>query len=311
MRRFEPNRVLVIESHTEDNRPFLRPSRANNAIIAGLIARYLERFDGVQVFAFCFLSNGFRLLLRDTRGELPKLMEGFKRDLATQINKRLGRKNARVFAGKYTAHPVLDDAELEEAFAEILCAPVLSDQVSTMAQSPFVDCHELLLGEMRQAYPWVDGTLLHDRTRRGQEVPLEEVTFCSELKLHPLPRLDGRRRDESVRQRRARISGIIRVEERRAAAECRRTGRTVLGARRVRSQNPLGLPPREPMKPLRFERSEDDLLLLAYEIETASIAAAYRKCFLRYLEAAVKGLRRKLAWPPSTYPPSCLVPATG
>jgi hypothetical protein len=311
VRTFNPRRIYVIESRTEEDRPFLRPSRETNALIAGLLAHYLERFDGIELFAFCFLSNGFRMILRDTRGELPRFMEGFKWELAVKTNKRLGRKKARVFAGKYTARPVLDEAELNDTFAEILCAPVLNDQVSTMAQSPFFDCRELLLGEMSKTFEWVDGTLLHDRTRRGQQVPLEEVTFTSELRLHPLPRFDGSPRKESAGRRRERISGIIRTEERRAAAERRRAGVQVLGARMVRSQNPLDHPPRRPMNPLRFQRSEDDPLLLAYEAEVAPIVEAYRKTFRRYLAAAVAGLRRKLVWPPGTYPPSCLVPATG
>jgi hypothetical protein len=311
VRTFNPTRILVVESRTEEDRPFLRPSKKNNALIAGLLAHYLERFDGIELYAFIFLSNGFRMLLRDTRGELPRFMEGFKWELATKINKKLGRKRARVFAGKYTARPVLDEAELNDVFAEIVCAPVLEDQVSTMAQSPFFDCRELLLGEMSRAFEWVDGTLLHDRTRRGQQVPLEEVTFTSELRLHPLPRFDGSPRKESDRQRRERINGIIRTEERRAAAARGRTGRAVLGARKVRSQNPLGHTPRTPMTPLRFQRSEHDPVLLAYNAELAPIVAAYRKCFARYLEAAVRGLRRKLVWPPGTFPPSCLVPASG
>jgi hypothetical protein len=311
VRTFNPTCIYVIESRTEEDRPLLRPSRKNNDLSAGLLAHSLERFDGIELYAFCFLSNGFRMLLRDPRGELPKFMEDFKWEFAMKTNKRLGRKKARVFAGKYTARPVLDDAELLDVYAEIVCAPVLEGQVSTMAQSPFFGCHELLLGEMRQSYEWVDGTLLHNRTRRGQRVPLEEVTFTSELKLHPLPRIDGSPRKESARQRRERISGIIAAEEQRAAAERRRTGRKVLGARKVRSQDPLGHPPRTPMKPLRFQRSADDPLLLAYEAEVAPIIAAYRKTFRRYLAAAVAGLRRKLVWPPGTYPPSCLVPATG
>ncbi len=311
MRLIDPNRIYVIESRTEEDRPFLRPSARTLAIIAGLFASYLEQFDGIEVYAFCFLSNGFRILLRDTRGELPRFMQGFKRELAVEINKLLGRTRARVFAGKYTSRPVLDEAELEDVFAEILCAPVREGQVSTMSQSPFFDCRALLLGERRQSFSRVDATLLHNRTRRGQEVPLEEVTFTHELKLHPLPRLDGRPRNESEQARRARITAIIREEEQRAAGERGRTGRQVLGARKVRFQDPLGLVPRVPMQPLRFERSEDDPLLQAYEAEVAPTVATYREIFRRYREAALAGLRRRLVWPPGTYPPSCLVPATG
>ena len=37
------------------------------------------------------------------------------------------------------------------------------------------------------------------------------------------------------------------------------------------------------MRPLRFERREDDPLLQAYAAEVAPIVAAYRKTFRRYL----------------------------
>ena len=72
---------------------FLLPSEK----ITNLIQRWFSRAlclygQGLEIYAFIFLSNHVHILSNDTQGRLTAFMWDFQSNLAKAINRELGRK---------------------------------------------------------------------------------------------------------------------------------------------------------------------------------------------------------------------------
>jgi putative transposase len=72
-------------------RPFLfRPSKASDQVFAYALAVAARR-HGVQVHAYCVLSNHLHLVVTDPRGELPAFQQLLGMLVARAVNALLGR----------------------------------------------------------------------------------------------------------------------------------------------------------------------------------------------------------------------------
>lgn len=72
---------------------FLLPNKETNDLIRFWMAKGISKYaQNLEVFAFCFLSNHFHMLVRDPGGQLAIFMSYFQGNLAKAVNKKIGRK---------------------------------------------------------------------------------------------------------------------------------------------------------------------------------------------------------------------------
>ena len=304
MRVHLPNHFFFVTNRCEQERFFMLPKPRINQLIGAWLAKALEEHgDGIQLYAFIFLSNHLHLLLRDARGQLAEFMWFFQLNLARAVNRELGRRG-HFFSREYDAVPVLTDADFEERYAYVVTNAVKAGLVDRAADGPFLSSLEMALTDKPRRFRWLDRTRLHNRTRRGQRVDHRDFERTYELRLSLPPLWRGL----STRARRARIRGLVQTSERRYRRERRAEGRGVLGRRRILAQSPL-MRPRDPARRPRvkvFCKLRE--LRAEYLAGLRDLVGRYREAYGAWLAAVRRGRRLHVEWPPGCYPPSALRP---
>jgi putative transposase len=304
MRVHLPNDVFFVTNRCEEERLFMLPKPAINRLIGAWLAKALqEHGDGIELYAFIFLSNHLHLLLRDTKGRLAEFMWFFQLNLARAVNRELGRRG-HFFSREYDAVPVLTDADFEERYAYVVTNAVKAGLVAQAADGPFFSSLDAALTDKKLRFRWLDRTRLHNRTRRGQPVAARDFERTYELRLAIPPLWRGL----TTRARRARIRELVRTSEQRYRRERRAEGRGVLGRRRILAQSPL-MRPRDPARRPRvkvFCKLKE--LREAYLAGVRELVGRYREAYGVWLAALRLGHRAQVEWPPGCYPPSSLRP---
>jgi putative transposase len=113
----------------------LRPSRASNQLFLYLLALAAERF-GIQVHAFCVLSNHVHIILTDPRALLPAFQQLLGALVARAMNAALGRWEAFWAPGSYSAVRLLSAEDVIEKTAYVLANPVAAGLVATGSAWP-------------------------------------------------------------------------------------------------------------------------------------------------------------------------------
>jgi len=301
-----PDQVYLITNRCEEERFFLHPRPGIKKLIGAWLAKSLAEYgDGIELYAFIFMSNHLHLLLRDTRGKLAEFMCYFQGNLARAVNRELGREKGHFFAEEYDAVPVLTDEDFETRYAYVLTNAVKVGLVSRAASSPFFSSLNAALGDNCLSFTWFNRTERHNRTRRGQKVDDAEFERGYTLELSIPPMWEGL----SCGQRRARIRGLVKGNEVRYGRERRAVGMGVMGVRRVLNQSPFT----RPANPSRRRRAR---VYCRYKEQEAAYlellkqtVGAYREVYGVYIAAVREGRRlRSLEWPSGCYPPSSMVP---
>ncbi len=306
MRTHSHENLYFVTNRCEEERFFLLPKPNVNQLIGSWLAKALDKYgDGIEIYAFIFMSNHLHILLRDTKGQLAKFMWYFQLNLAKAINREcLGRRRGHFFSREYDATPVLTNEDIEERYAYILTNAVKPGLVAKAADGPFFSSLAAALNDKPFRFTWFDRTRKHNRTRRGQKVDNSEFVKRYEFRLSIPPHW----RTLSTRQRRKRIRDLVRANEARYGRERRAEGRGVLGVRRILSQSPLARP-RNPARRPRVkvfcknpEKKEEFLTSLK------TTFGLYKQAYQGFVNASKKRRKALLEWPPGCYPPSSMVP---
>lgn len=304
MRVHRQGEVYFVTNRCEQERFLLLPKPRINRLIGAWLAKALrEHGDGIELYAFIFLSNHLHLLLRDNQGRLAEFMWFLQLNLARAVNREL-RRHGHFFSREYDAVPVLTDADFEERYAYVVTNAVKAGLVARAADAPFLSSLGPALDDKPRRFRWLDRTRLHNRTRRGQPVDWREFERVYELRLAVPPQWRG----QSTRARRARIRALVRGAERRYGRERRAAGRGVLGRQRILAQSPL-MRPRDPARRPRvkvFCKVRE--LRAAYLAGVRELVGRYREAYGAWLAASRLAVRALVEWPPGCYPPSSLHP---
>jgi REP element-mobilizing transposase RayT len=89
-RQIVPGRTYLVTRRCLLRHFFLRPSPVVNQVFAYVLALAAQRY-GVQVHAFCVLSNHFHLVLTDPNARLPAFQQFLAAFVARALNAHLGR----------------------------------------------------------------------------------------------------------------------------------------------------------------------------------------------------------------------------
>jgi REP element-mobilizing transposase RayT len=129
-RQILPGRTYLITRRCLDRHFFLRPSPLVNQLVAYVLALAAARY-GVQVHAYCVLSNHLHLVLTDPKARLPAFQQYLAAFVARALNAHLGREEFFWAAGTYSAVALGSPEDVVAKAAYTLANPVAAGLVPT------------------------------------------------------------------------------------------------------------------------------------------------------------------------------------
>ena len=299
------NDVFFVTNRCEEERFFMLPRAKVNHLIGTWLAKALEKYgDGIEIFAFIFLSNHFHILLRDNKGQLAKFMWYLQLNLGKAINKLNNERIGHFFCKKYDAAFVATDEDFIDRYAYVVTNAVKAGLVSKASAAPFFSSLPSALSEKPMRFKWIDWTAFHNRTRRNQKVDIKEFERVSEIRLAAPPMWAS----YSKAKRGKVIAQLVKQYERRYAKERRAVGTSVLGAQKIKGQKWWMRPKNPARRPrvkvfCRIKELKEEILDAIH-----AMTSAYRDVYQRFYKWALSGRLKPLPWPKGAYPPSFMAP---
>jgi len=259
----------------------LKPSPVTNEVFRYVLAVAARRF-GVQVHAFCVLSNHFHLLVTDPQARLTAFEQYLDSLVARALNASLGRWESFWAPSSYSAVALSTPEAVVEKAAYVLANPVAA-------------------GLVRHGRDWPGLWSPPERIGSGPvEVRRPTVFFrpeggmpeTAELELFTPPGFD------SPADFRDRLAQALAVLEEQAQRNLSAKGQGFLGQRRVLAQKPTGRPATgEPKRRLSPRVAGRDKWK---RVEALSRLAEFRDAYRKAWQALRDGLRDAL-FPAGTY----------
>jgi len=226
-RRILPGATYFVTRRCSERRFFLRPSRLTNGVVLYVLAVAAQRY-GVQVHAFCVLSNHIHLVLTDRKGCLPAFMQYLDSLVARAVNAALGRfEGFWAQDGSYSAVEPLAPADVVAKTAYVLANPVAAGLVRRGSDWPGLRTSPDQLGAAKLV------------ARRPDHFfdPDGSMPEMVELELAPPPGF-------TAAQFRALVGAAVEQEEERHRHRAASEGRRFLGVARILAQSPFASPAR-------------------------------------------------------------------
>jgi REP element-mobilizing transposase RayT len=220
-----PGRLWFVSRRCFERRFLMRPSEETNAIILYCLAVAAKRY-GIQLHAYCFLSNHLHMVLTDPRGNLPAFAQYMDSLIARALNTVLGRWEWFWAPGSFSGVQPETAADVLEKMAYTLANPVAAGLVRRGKEWPGVRSTPEQIGAGKVMVKKPERFF-----RKGGPMP-EEV----ELEV-VCPAGLGR-----VEEVRAALARRVEELEDEAARRLGEEGRTFLGAKRVKAQKPSARP---------------------------------------------------------------------
>ena len=181
LRDLDPTKFKLVTIRTSLAQLWMVPSRKMNRIVGGALARYQES-EGVEIYAFCILSNHMHLLVRSNSGILAHFFENVNREIARRINK-LNDRIACFWGRRYDMQTIINEDDLLEAFLYITTNAVKHGLVPEARKWPGLSNYHQSLDQIAQTFTFTHYSL---RDEQGNFV----VTQHS-LKVSRLPIFDS------------------------------------------------------------------------------------------------------------------------
>ncbi len=280
-RRILPGTTYLVTRRTVQRTFLLRPSRQLNQAFLYCLGYAAERY-GIDVHAFCVMSNHFHLVLTDPRGTLPQFMHWLNLFFAKCVNVMLGRWESVWTGGSYSSVVLVGAQTILEKIVYTLSNPVTAGLVRFGAQWP---------GERTRPQDIGTRELVAERPKFffGEEMP-EEIRLPL-VRPPCLSELDDSALSERLAER-------VSEAEARIHEEFDRKDRKFLGAKAVRARSPFASPnTQEPRRNLRPRVAcRDKWSRIAWLKEIKVFLDEYREA-LRQFSSGV----RDVVFPAGTY----------
>lgn len=281
-----PRQVLPGTTYLVTRRCFhrqflLRPSATTNEIFLYVLAIAARRF-GVELHAFCVLSNHFHLVVTDPDARLPAFEQYLDSLVARALNASLGRWEAFWAPSSYSAVALVSPEDVLDKAAYVLANPVAAGLVRRGREWPGLWSNPAAVG----------GPALLAKRPSIFFRPKGRMPESLELTLTPPPGFSSA--EDFTEQ----LAAAVAEREENALNALRSRGLAPLGATRVLAQKPFGNPaPGEPRRMLNPRIAARD--------KWKRIEALGRLVeFLRAYRAAWRLFRagvRDVLFPPGTY----------
>jgi REP element-mobilizing transposase RayT len=262
----DPKAYRLITIRTDEARLWMIPTRKMEKLLGGIVARYAF-FMRIEIYAYCFLTNHYHLLIRAPLGNTDEFCENVNREIARRVNwthHRIGNFWQR----RYDDLIILSDNDLLEAFLYITTNPVKHGLVEHPRLWPGLCSYQQSLSERERTFTFYYYSALN---------PAD--TACKhDLKLSILPQFTSM----SSRQRRQRIESLIEERTTKIVEFRRSKGRGFLGIRGVMSMTPGEIPQSISRSSRPPAYSKDAALLLEARIMRRDRRERYREASMRY-----------------------------
>ncbi len=202
--------IHMVTNRCEEGRYFLLPATAVNEIICYWFTRTLASYgDGIEVYAFCFLSNHFHILLKDTKGTLAKFMGIFQSNVGKAINREIGRGPAHFWQGHYDDQIIKGDKTFWNKYVYVLTNAVKSGLVGRTEDWDGLNSFEAALTGKPIKGEGLNRTNYHKATRGNVKHRKSEFEETYELHISPPPMLE----DMSQKERKKEIYRMVKHAE--------------------------------------------------------------------------------------------------
>jgi REP element-mobilizing transposase RayT len=292
--------IYFVTNRTIEERFWLTPCHKVRSIFGRWLAKAAKK-RGVEIFAYCVMSNHYHLLVRAPRGNLSAFMEYLQANVAKSVNRLHGRRGP-LWQRRYSAEPVLDTDAMVDRIAYIVSNPVTAHAVATAEIWPGLSSISDLTGKNPQSFELFDATGWHKARGPADRRPFLSTVTLTISRLPALAHLD----DPAYRQR---ILDAVAVYTQSAAIERRRRGIRVMGLAKLRRLRPSD----RPKKPKRSPRPRchTTVLKLWKEFQTIyrDFVTAYRIAAEAYRQGHVTTIFPRGSFPPSRHPSPPTMPA--
>jgi hypothetical protein len=243
------------------------------------------------------MSNHLHLLVRDTQGELAAWASYLLGNLARSIN-AIRERWGVVFARRYSAEPVLDDAALLDRLVYVVTNPVNAGLCKQSRHWPglvlWTSAGEPELREVswvgRKAYR----NARYQARQRGEAPPSpDRFRIRGTLVIHSIPA-----EIDSGSEGRCEIAEAIAARERELAVDRRRSGRPAMTRREVLAQDWQAAPRHPKRSPRPACHTTERSLRKAFIEGFRDFMGAFREASAQWRSGI-----RNATFPPWSYPP--------
>lgn len=129
-RQVLPGSVYLVTRRCAQRQFLLQPTPAAISVFLYVLAVAARRY-GIDVHAFCVLSNHYHLVVTDPRAQLPAFQQFLDALVARALNASLGRWEAFWAPNTYSAVMLSSAPDIVEKVAYVLANPVTAGLVAT------------------------------------------------------------------------------------------------------------------------------------------------------------------------------------
>lgn len=280
-RRIVRHATVLVTRRCSERRMFLTPSDELNALLLYVLAVAVKRF-GIELHAYCVLSNHVHLVVTDPDGVLPAFEQYFASLVARACNALHGRWESFWAPGSYSAVTLPTSADVLDKMVYVLANPTSAGLVRRAADWPGLWSRPELIG----------GPPVLVRRPAGffrDEGPMPEVAALCVVAPSEV---------ESIEVLRRRLWEGLAAREDEAARELARKGRSFVGVRRILAQHPTSRPaghePRRGLNPRVAALDKWKRLEAIGRLKT--FLREYRSAWLAFTRGA-----REVVFPHGTY----------
>jgi hypothetical protein len=302
-----PKCTVAVTARTHQQALLLRPDREATDTILACFGRAAHRYSGLNLHVLDARSNHVTFLATP---DLPVTLSSFMRDFlsttAKQINALRGR-DGTFWERRYSAIPVIDEAELEARFRYILTQGTKENLVWSARDWPGVTSIHTLLGGAPMIGRWRDHSAEYELRRQAdrrrdrasadaqppsnadqavwREYPIRHVPLPHWANLKP-------------GQQRARVAAMLHEDDAETKERHRRAGTRPLGVPAILAADPHA-------RPLNSKKSPAPLCHASTSAARKAFRIAYRR-FVECTRAAALALTKAL--PSAGFPVGCTTP---
>ncbi|MBK9518277.1 MAG: transposase [Anaeromyxobacter sp.] len=210
-RQILPGRSYLITRRCLLRHFFLRPCAAVNEVVAYVLALAAQRY-GVQVHAYCVLSNHLHLVVTDPQARLPAFQQYLASFVARALNAHLGRWEFFWAPGSYSAVALGSPGDVVAKAAYTLANPVAAGLVKEGRLWPGLwsspDSIGTTIRVQRPAGFFDEEGLLPESVDLELTVP---AGFSSTQDFRDQLQAELRRQEQAARDRHPTFLGVVRV----------------------------------------------------------------------------------------------------